>query len=412
MDKSTAKNFFKVGAGLLFLAFILFRFSVFQAGVSVVLRIITPFIIGGLIALFVSVPLEHVEVALRRFVFKDTDKKGIYRTVALIITIVLILIFMYFAISAVVPQMVNAIIGFVEALPRLVNSVITQTEEFIMTHFDEGDLEIGAQFEEDIRAFSNTVKSNIQGAIKSIFIGGVQMVSSTINFIVTTFLALAFAIYLIFYKETFGDQIRRALYAFLSDNAAKVVLITGKRAQQSFSNFISGVTFSSIIYGIANFIGMVITGLPYKTTMSFVAVFLNFIPYFGPFLTGFVGFVLISVVSFKQGIIFVILTVILQQLEGNVLYPKIMGEQVGLPGIWVMVSVTVGASIMGLFGMILSVPVVTVIYQTLGDVVKYKRLKKEEDEGAVEKPLQLSEVMNQSLLQNIANPEDEEDDKS
>lgn len=411
MNKSTAKNFFKVGAGLLFWAFILFRFSVFQSGVLTIFKIITPFIIGGLIALFVSIPLEHVEVALRRFVFKDTDKKGIYRTVALIITIVLILIFMYFALSAVIPQMVNAIVSFVEALPNFVNRVITKLEEFMTTHFNEGDLEIGSGLEEDIQAFSNTVRDNIKGAVKSIFIGGVQVVSSTVNFVVTAFLALAFAFYLIFYKEKLGDQVSRALDAFLSENSAKVVTITGKRAHRSFSNFISGTTMSSIIYGLANYIGMLITGLPYKSTLSFVAVILNFIPYFGPFLTGFVGFVLLSTVSIKQGVIFLILTVILQQIEGNILYPKIMGEQVGLPGIWVMVSVTVGASVMGLVGMILSVPVVTVIYQTLGDVIKYKRLKKREDKKAVEKPLQLSEVMNRSLIYDIANPEDDEDEE-
>lgn len=411
MNKSS-KQLFKAGAGLLILAFILFRFSVFRSGISSIIGIITPFIIGGLIALFISVPLEHIEVALRRFVFKDTDKKGIYRTAALILTLILVLIFFYFAISAVVPQTINVITQFIEALPGFVNNVINRVEEFLANHFTGEDLTIGKELQADIQSFIAGAKDNAKEAVKSVFVGGVQMVSNTISFAVTLFLALAFAFYLIFYKETLSDQIRRGLHAFLSEDNAQIILVTGKRSYVSFSNFISGITISSIIYGVVNFIGMTITGLPYKTTLSFVSVFLNFIPYFGPFLTGFVGFVLISAVTLKQGIIFVILTLILQQIEGNILYPKIMGDQLGLPGIWVMVSVTIGASIMGIFGMILSVPVANVIYQTLGDLVEYKRLKKQEDKGAEKNPVELGDVMNRSLIETIANPvEDDEEEK-
>lgn len=154
---------------------------------------------------------------------------------------------------------------------------------------------------------------------------------------------------------------------------------------------------------------MFILGLPYKTSLSFLSVFLNFIPYFGPFLTGFVGFVLIAPLGIKEAIIFVILTNILQQIESNLIYPKVVGEQVGLPGIWVMVSVTIGGSIMGLFGMLLAVPVATVMYHTLGDIVEYKTLKKKEDLETSENPIKLSEVMNRSLIIDLATPKNDKE---
>ncbi len=404
MSKNTVKNSIKIGTVLLIVAFILFRFDALKTVFSVILNMLMPFVIGAVIALFLSVPLRAIEILLRRTIFKNTDSKGLYRGVALTITLILLFLFVAFAIRSVVPDLISTIRQFGENLPQLVEQFFSWFEGI-----SDADATLLDSILGDLNELTTGIKENIQTYVRAIFLGGVSFVSNTFSFLFTIFLALSFTLYLLFYKETFGKQIQKALHAFLDENAARVTLITGARFGSSFSSFISGLTMSSGIYGILNYVAMLIFGLPYKTSLSFLSVFLNFIPYFGPFLTGFIGFVLIGPLSLQQGLGYIILTVILQQVESNLIYPRVVGEQVGLPGIWVMVSVTIGAAMMGLFGMLMAVPVATVIYHTLGDIVEYKTLKKKEDTQSVENPLQLNEVMNRNLIITLATPKSNKD---
>lgn len=404
MGKNTVKNPIKIGSALLILAFILFRFESLKAVFYVVSNILMPFVIGAVIALFVSVPLKGIEILLRRTVFKTTDSKALYRGVALVLTLILIIVFMFFAIRSVVPDLVVTIRQFGENLPQIIQQFLEWLQGAINTETDIFDTVVT-----ELEGISNGIRENLQEYIRAVFLGGIGFVSTTFSLLFTMFLAVSFALYLLFYKETFGKQIKKALFAFLDEDAAQSILITGARLGSSFQNFIGGLTTASIIYGILNYIAMLLLGLPYKTSLSFLSVFLNFIPYFGPFLTGFVGFVLIAPLGIREAIIFVILTNVLQQIESNLIYPKVVGEQVGLPGIWVMVSVTIGGAVMGLFGMLLAVPVATVIYHTLGDIVEYKTLKKKESPENLKNPVKLSEVMNRSLIIDLATPKSDKE---
>lgn len=403
MEKNKIKNPIVVGTVLLIVAFVLFRFDALRSVVSAISSVLMPFIIGAVLALFISVPLRGVEIFLRRFVFKNTDSKSLYRGIALVITIVLVIIFMFFAIRSLIPALMDTVGQFTETLPQLIDRFNAWVERFSDT-----DLEFLNSYQKDLENISNGLRENLQRYVRSAFLGGVSLVSNTFSFVFTMFLAVSFSLYLLFYKETFGKQIVKALYAFLDENTAQVIMITTARFGGSFTNFISGLTMSSVLYGIMNFVAMLILRLPYRTSLSFLSVMLNFVPYFGPFLTGIMGFVLIGATNIQQGLIYIVLTVVLQQLESNLVYPRVVGDQVGLPGIWVMVSVTLGGAIMGLFGMLMAVPVATVIYNTLGDVVEYKTLRKE-SVPLDENTLSLSQVMNKNLIITLATPKSDKE---
>ncbi|MDO5650151.1 MAG: AI-2E family transporter, partial [Gallicola sp.] len=299
--KNDQKNILKIGGALIILAFVLFKFSVVKTGLSTVLKIIAPFLIGAVITLFISVPLEAVEVRVRNRFFRNSDNKGLYRGIALIITLLIIILFMYFAFSSVIPDLIEVISTFIDALPQVLNDILNWFEGL-----NTEDMEFIDGLRQDFAEISEDIKASLQRGARNILMGGVSVVTGTFSFVFTAFLALSFSIYLIFYQETLVEQIRKALYAFFSRDTAQVIMITASRFSNSFSSFIGGLTFASVIYGIMNFIGMLILGMPYRTTLSFLAVLLNFVPYFGPFLAGFIGFILVGALDLQQGLVFII----------------------------------------------------------------------------------------------------------
>lgn len=396
MNKETVKNSIKIGSTLIILAFILFKIDTLKSGFSTIFNILLPFIIGGITALFLNVPLQGIETLLKRFVFKNHVSKNLSRGIALIFTIVLLVIFLYISTISIGPVLIDTIKQLTNALPQLINRL-----DRWFANFSISDSEYFTAFEEYLNNISTSLVSSVQKYFKTILLGGVNLVSGTFSLLFTSFLAISFAIYLLFYKETLGGQIKRLLFAFLDDDRAKVLIISGKRFYKNFSNFMGGSAIEAVIFGVMVFIAMTIFNLPHKTTLALLSGALTFIPYFGPFFAAFIGFILIGAIRLRQGLIYLILSTTLQQIEGNIIYPRVVGSQVGLPGIWVLVSVTIGGSVAGILGMMLAVPVTTVIYQTLGDIIEYKIIKKSRDSLNELNPPALSEIMSRNSKINI-----------
>lgn len=401
LNKNTEKSIIRIGASLIILTFALFKFSVLSQGIMYIIGIIAPFLIGGLIATIINVPLNSIEKLLRKYIFKNSKNKSLYRGIALLITLIIIVLVGIFVLKAVIPELINAIVKFTNDLPQVADRFFQwfdniNTEEY--------------KFLEDIQKEIMKIAANLQDfykeSIKTIFVGGLNIVTSTFSFFITGFLAFSFAIYLLFYKERLEIQVNRALHAFLDDDKADVIILSGKRANHIFSNFLGGTFIEAIIFGIMNFLGMVILGLPYKTTISVLEAFMSFIPIFGAFMGAFIAFILIAAQNLQQGFIYIVMIIVVQQVESNIVYPRVVGTKVGLPGIWVLASVAVGGSLLGLLGMVLAVPIATLIYYTLGDIVEYKTLKKQEDEMVEKSPITLSEVMRKSYEKQVASEKD------
>ncbi|NLD16980.1 MAG: AI-2E family transporter [Tissierellia bacterium] len=386
IEKNMEKSIIRIGAIFIVLVFLLFKFSAVKIIFTSALKVLMPFLIGGFLAVVISVPLKWIETFLGKFFFKKTSSKTLVRGIALLLTLIILFGTGYFVVSTIIPDLTKTFATFAKVLPETTTKFLDWFEGLNVneTHYLDS---IKSDLEKWGPGFSDTLKQSAEKIFKSSF----SIVSGTFSVILTSFLAFTFAIYLLFYKETLGNQITRLLYAFLDNEWAYIFIITGKRAAEIYSNFLSGTLIEAIIFGVLNLIAMTILRLPYKATLSILSAFLTFIPYFGAIIGSFVGLILISAISIKQGLIFLIMALALQQIEGNIIYPRVVGDQVGLPGIWVMVSVTVGGAVAGLLGMVLAVPMGTLIYFTLGDIVEY-RLNKKSNEN-----VKLSEIMRKTV---------------
>ena len=189
-----------------------------------------------------------------------------------------------------------------------------------------------------------------------------SIATSVFSGVFNFFMGFIFALYLLFDKEHLGVQARRVLYAWLPvERADRVVYVTAL-TERTFSRFLTGQCLEAIILGMMFFVSMSLIGLPYAMLVAMLVAVTALIPMFGAFIGCFVGAFLILVVDPMQALWFVVLFLVLQQIEGNLIYPRVVGSSIGLPAMWVMVAVTVGGSTMGILGMLLMVPAASVIY--------------------------------------------------
>jgi len=187
-------------------------------------------------------------------------------------------------------------------------------------------------------------------------------VSSVASGVASTLIGFAFSVYVLFKKEALGVQARQVTYALFSKPHADKILDVASLSYRTFANFIKGQFLEACILGCMFFITMSIFRLPYALMISVMIAITALIPVFGAFLGCGIGFLLILVVSPKEAFLFVALFLILQQIEGKLIYPHVVGSSVGLPSVWVLMAITVGAEIMGVAGMLLFVPFCSVLY--------------------------------------------------
>ena len=186
---------------------------------------------------------------------------------------------------------------------------------------------------------------------------------------VTFFIALVFACYVLLQKEKLSVQVKKLMTAFMPEDWKNIVLAFASVTHKTFSNFLAGQCLEAVILGIMFFIVMTIMGMPYALLISVLIAFTALIPMVGAFIGCGVGVFLIFMVNPTKALIFVIVFLVLQQIEGNFIYPYVVGNSVGLPSIWVLVAVSVGGSLMGLVGMLIFIPLVSVIYTLLKGIV-------------------------------------------
>ena len=179
-------------------------------------------------------------------------------------------------------------------------------------------------------------------------------------------------------KETLSRQIGKVMKAYLKPKTIDKIYTIGSLANKTFSNFVTGQCLEALIFGGLVFIGMLIFRFPYASTIAVLLGFTALIPIFGAFIGTAIGFVLILMVSPIKAILFVVFIIILQQIEGNLIYPRVVGKSIGLPGIWVLLSVTVGGSIGGILGMLIATPLCSLLYalftKTVNDKLREKKI--------------------------------------
>lgn len=349
---------------IIFTVVIIFAFVNIEAlwsFITYIIKIFMPFIIGIMIAFVLNVLLNVVENKLFKKLNEKNGKvwKKIKRPTSLITAFIIIIALIAFILGLLIPQLQNTATIFTENFDSYKKESIKILDKI---GIDDKDIKVLNQNIEKIKEeITNYVGDNKQEIVQTTF----GVASSVVGTITSLVLGIVFAIYILLKKEDLARQSRKVLKAYFPEKKEKRIREIANLSNKTFGNFISGQCLEALIIGVLCFIGMFILQIPYASTISVLVGFTALIPVFGAFIGTVIGAFLILMVDPTKAIIFIIFILILQQLEGNLIYPKVVGKSVGLPGIWVMVAVTVGASIAGVLGMLLSVPICSVLYSIL-----------------------------------------------
>lgn len=364
---------------LLFLAFscILFYLGIRNLGAVLgvlgrVIDIVFPFILGAAIAFIINVPMSRIEFWL----FHKTEKvrKG-RRLISFAVTLLLVAGIIVIAMYIIVPQIGETLMAIGAQLPVAFRAA----QEWVMEHtkyFSYAE-EIFQQLSVDWGQIIQKLSVVIQNAASSVLNSGLGVVNNIINAVVSFFIGFVFSVYLLMSKEKLAGQGKQILYALFSERNADRILYVLSLTARTFSKFISGQCLEACILGFMFFVAMTVFKMPYTMLIAVLIAFTALIPMVGAFIGCAVGVLLILMVSPLKALIFLIMFLLLQQIEGNLVYPKVVGNSVGLPSVWVLVAITVGGSLMGIAGMILFIPVSSVIYALLRLFVKNRLSEKQ-----------------------------------
>ena len=349
---------------ILFTIIVIFAFiniSYLWTFIKYIIDIFMPFIIGAMMAFVLNVLLNVVENKLFKKLNKKNTKtwKKLKRPVSLVTTFIIIIAIIALILGLIIPQLKNTVELFTENF----DSYKTQSVELLE--------KVGIE-KKTINKLNNNIENIQEEATKYISKNSDKIMQTTVGVattvagtVTTIVLGIVFAIYILLKKEDLTRQFKKLARAYLPEKRQTTLKEISTLSNKTFGNFVSGQCIEALIIGLLCFIGMLILQIPYAPTIAVLVGFTALIPVFGAFIGTAIGAFLILMVDPTKALVFVIFIIILQQLEGNLIYPKVVGNSVGLPGIWVMVAVTVGASIGGILGMLLSVPVCSILYSIL-----------------------------------------------
>ena len=352
----------------------LWKFDMVLGVLKTIWGIIFPFILGGAIAFLTNVPMSFLE----RTIFKKAKKenkivKKLSRPISLLLTVVLVVGVISLVMFGVIPQLTRTIGTLMMSIADFIPQMQSWIREFSHNNQEIMKLVDQVQFNPD---------QAIKWGISLLGNGAGNMMNTTMSAVgsivsgfATFFIAFSFACYILFQKEKLHVQIRKVFFAFIPKQKAEAFLKICSLTYQTFANFLTGQCVEAVILGSMFVVTLSILKMPYALLIGTLIAFTALIPIFGAFIGCAVGCFLIFMVSPKQAILFIIVFLILQQIEGNLIYPHVVGGSVGLPSIWVLAAVTIGGNLMGIVGMLVFIPMVSVFYTIFREVV-YLRLKK------------------------------------
>ncbi len=334
--------------------------------------LVMPFIVGGAIAFILNVPMRAIENALFGKQKKKTGAKSWHRVVSLVLTIVAIAGVLNVVVFLIVPEFGRSF----QTLQANIPGFIAKVEKGIaqLETYGPAIEQVWSQLEISWDTISETALNFFRNGVTNLLGSTVNIAASIFNGVVSFALGLVFAIYLLLQKEKLGVQFKKCLYAFVPEKAVDSILEIGQLSNRTFSNFLSGQCMEAVILGLLFFVTMTILRFPYAMMISVVIAVMALIPIVGAFIGCAVGVVVILMSNPLQALWFIVLFLVLQQVEGNLIYPKVVGNSVGLPSIWVLVAVTLGGNMMGITGILLFIPLCSVLYALLRKQV-YRRLK-------------------------------------
>lgn len=357
---------------IIFIAFACIAFYVGLNNLTVVfhifgslLGVVSPFILGAAMAFVLNVLMSRLENSL--FTGKGRLKRG-RRAVSLIMTLTIVVGMLVIVMSIIIPQLGQTMIAIGKKMPVAYDAFTV----WIDNHM--GYLKYVSGIVDGMNISWNEIVGKMSVWIQSLATdmigGGIGIATSIVGAVVNFVIGFIFAIYILLAKEKLAGQFKQAMYACLGEKRTDRILAVCNLSSTTFAGFISGQCLEACIIGIMFFITMTVFRMPYAMLISVVIAFTALIPIVGSTIGCVVGALLILMENPMQAIVFVVMFLVIQQIEGNLIYPHVVGGSVGLPSIWVLAAITIGGNLMGVLGMLIFIPLCSVIYAMFRVFVK------------------------------------------
>lgn len=314
---------------------------------------IYPFILGGIFAFLLNIPLSFIE----KKIFHSRGKKRKIRAISILLSIVFIITIIILINSLISPQLVEAINSMLENLPQTIENVKDIIRNFSNEHQDIGETIIN-----EITNNQDKISSTIQEIIKTMMSYIVGSVKKLFFKVADVIIAMAFACYWLGNREKIYKQLRKVIILYTPKVKHRRIFYLLGIINNSFYNFITAQCKEATILGTLCCIGMLILGLPYALIIGTITMVTALIPILGAWISGIIGFLLILTVNPVKALVFAIFIIVLQQTENNLIYPKVVGKAIKIPSMLILVAITIGGKLFGILGMFLGVPLISIIY--------------------------------------------------
>lgn len=384
------ENIKKIKGVIVFTALIivcLWKYDVVFTVFKFIFNVIFPFVLGGAIAFVLNVPMSFIQRHL--FAEERVGKHRILKKMARPLSLILVLIFVIGIVTVVMFVLIPQLGSTLSSLADSIQAFIPRVQEWaentfhnnkeVMMWISRLEFDWDKLMQMGIDFFRNGAGGMLDSTI--------SVAVNIVNGIATFFIAFVFSCYVLLQKEKLTIQIRKVLFAFVPKGKAEATLEVFSLTYSTFSSFLTGQCVEAVILGTMFVIVMSILKLPYALLIGIVIAFTALIPVFGAFIGCAVGAFLIFMVDPVKALIFIAIFLILQQLEGNLIYPHVVGGSVGLPSIWVLAAVSIGASLMGVVGMLIFIPLVSVVYALFREIVYLKLRQQHIDPKDIEKDI-------------------------
>ncbi len=329
-------------------------------------------VIGGIcIGFIMNIPASFIEKHIRKSRTQILSKHSM--GIALLISILLLIIFVAFVFTLVIPEFINAISLFVSSLRDFAENndfwhkTDVSTIPVLNTFFDNAD--------SGILTLAEAIEQKISEFTPSIISYTISTIQVTISTIVTFFVSFVFAVYFISNKKRLQNHILKLFALFMKKNQIEYIRHAASISFTAFSRFITAQVTEAVIIGVLCLGGMLLFGFPYAPTISVLTGVMALIPIYGAIIGALIGAFMIAMIAPWKGLFFLIFIIVLQQLEGDLIYPKVVGTSTGVPSVYVFASVTIGGALFGIWGMLIAVPVFSIVFTLLKEISEKKEKK-------------------------------------
>ena len=367
--KTDIKSLLKIGIGIFLLYLCIHYWNIISNFIITLVGAAFPLIIGCIIAYLINILMSWFE----RHYFPLSTKNIIVksrRIVCLIAAILSMLAIVALIVWLVLPQLTDCVMMIVNILPGAIEKLLVQIEKLDILPEDIFNFLDNINWKSQIGKILEGVTTGVGSVMGTVF----KAVSSVFSWLVTALLAVIFALYILLGKDKLGNQFKRVMHRYLSIKWYEKIMYFIGILNDSFHKFIVGQCLEAVILGLLCTIGMLIFRFPFATMIGALIAFTALIPVAGAYIGAGVGAFMILTDSPMKAVLFLIFIVILQQLEGNIIYPRVVGSSIGLPGIWVLAAVTIGGGMLGVVGMLIGVPLAAALYCILREDLKKDRI--------------------------------------